>query len=142
MFVRLDHVGIVAPDLDEALKVFTDQLGLELDTDRSPLPDGVYFAPEGTHNYFLDVADGETQLEILVPDNTTSGVARYLAKNGPGLHHLAYQCVSIGDEADRLKAAGLDQIDFGLGDPDRLPAAFFHPKSVNGILTELVNVRE
>ena len=141
MFLRLDHIGIVAPDITEALKVLVDQLGLDFDSDRAPLPDGSYFAPEATNNYFVQVGDGQTQVEILIPQNTTSGVARYMAKNGPGLHHIAYQCTSVGDEADRLKANGLPMIDLGPEDPDRMRAAFFHPKSVIGILTELVPER-
>jgi methylmalonyl-CoA/ethylmalonyl-CoA epimerase len=142
MFLRLDHIGIVAPDINEALKVLVDQLGLEFDEDRAPLPDGSYFAPEATNNYFVQVGDGQTQIEILIPQNTTSGVARYMAKNGSGLHHIAYQCTNIGDEADRLSGNGLTMIDLGPEDPDRMRAAFFHPKSVMGILTELVPDRE
>ena len=89
----------------------------------------------------MQVGDGRTQVEILIPQNTTSGVARYMAKNGPGLHHIASQCTSVSDEADRLKANGLPMIDLGPEDPDRMRAAFFHPKSVLGILTELVPER-
>lgn len=141
MFVRLDHIGIVAPTLDEARNVLEGKLGLVLDEDRAPLPDGSYFAPERTHNYFIQVGDGETQIEILIPVDPDTGTGRFLAKRGPGLHHLGYGVDDVGAEAKRLEESGLVRIDLGDPDPDRATAAFFHPKSVGGILTELVPAR-
>ena len=80
-------------------------------------------------------------MEVLIPADTTSGTARFLARNGPGLHHIGYACDDVAIEADRLEEAGLRRIDLGpVADARRLAAAFFHPKSVNGILTELVPV--
>ena len=142
MIVKLDHIGIVAHSWDEATGVLVDQLGLEIDVDRTPLPDGSYFAPERTNNYFIKVGLGETRIEVLIPADSTSGTARYLAARGPGLHHLGYAVSDVNEEAARLRGSGLTQIDLGPEDPDRLRAAFFHPKSVNGILTELVPVRD
>jgi methylmalonyl-CoA epimerase len=140
MFVELDHVGIVAHSWDEAREVLLDKLGLELDEKRSPLPDGVYFAPEQTHNYFVKVGLGHTRVEVLVPVGTTSGTARFLARNGPGIHHLGYACEDVRVEAERLEKNGMRRIDIGPDTGGRLAAAFFHPKSANGILTELVPV--
>ena len=141
MFVEIDHIGIVAATWEDAKRVFVDQLGLVPDEARSPLPDGVYFAPERTHNYFIKVGLGKTRVEVLIPADTTSGTARFLARNGPGLHHIGYACDDVAIEADRLEEAGLRRIDLGpVADARRLAAAFFHPKSVNGILTELVPV--
>ncbi|HET6691420.1 MAG TPA: VOC family protein [Miltoncostaeaceae bacterium] len=141
MLLKLDHVGIVAHTWEEARLVLVEDLGLTLDTDRTPMPDGSYFAPEQTHNYFVQVGEGETQIEVLIPDGTTSGTSRYLARFGPGLHHLGYAVRDVEAEAGRLRENGLRQLDLGPGDPERLRAAFFHPKSVNGILTELVPER-
>ncbi len=141
MLVKLDHIGIVSPTLDEARNILEGKMGLILDEDRAPLPDGSYFAPEGTHNYFIQVGEGETQIEILIPTLPESGTWKFLQRNGPGLHHLGYGCDDVSQEAKRMKEAGLRQIDLGDPDPDRLTAAFFHPKSTNGILTELVPVR-
>ena len=141
MFVEIDHVGIVAHNWSEAKEVLLDRLGLEVDERRSPLPDGVYFAPERTNNYFIRVGIGKTRVEVLIPADTTSGTARFLARNGPGLHHIGYACADVAVEADRLERGGLRRIDLGPAtDQRRLAAAFFHPKSVNGILTELVPV--
>ncbi len=141
MLVRLDHIGIVSPTLDEARNILEGKLGLVLDEERAPLPDGVYFAPEGTHNYFIQVGEGETQIEILIPTDPDSGTGRFLKRNGPGLHHLGYASDDVAAEAARLRATGLRQIDLGVADPDRMMAAFFHPKSAHGILTEIVPVR-
>ena len=63
MIVELDHVGVVAHDWDEAAEVLLNHLGLELDVKRSPLPDGVYFAPEQTNNYFVKVGLGQTRVD-------------------------------------------------------------------------------
>jgi methylmalonyl-CoA/ethylmalonyl-CoA epimerase len=137
----LDHVGIVAHTWDEARQVLVDQLGLELDLARTPMPDGSYFAPERTNNYFVKVGLGQTRIEVLIPADDTSGTARYLAKRGPGLHHLGYAVPSVGEAAAKLQARGLVPIDLGSAS-DRLRAAFFQPRSAGGILTELVPVRE
>jgi methylmalonyl-CoA epimerase len=141
MFVEVDHIGIVAHTWAEAAAVMIEKLGLEVDEKRSPLPDGSYFAPERTNNYFIRVGIGKTRVEVLIPADTTSGTARFLARNGPGLHHIGYGCSDVAIEAERLEQAGLRRIDLGPAAPGRrLGAAFFHPKSVNGILTELVPV--
>ncbi|MBI2766505.1 MAG: VOC family protein [Chloroflexi bacterium] len=141
MLVEIDHIGIVARSWDEAQQVLLEKLGLELDSRRSPLPDGVYFAPERTNNYFIKVGLGQTRVEVLIPADDTSGTAKFLARNGPGLHHIGYGCLDVAEQAERLEQAGLKRIDIGPAAPGRkLGAAFFHPKSVNGILTELVPV--
>lgn len=141
MFVEIDHIAVVAATWDDARDVLLAKLGLELDEKRSPLPDGVYFAPERTNNYFLKVGLGNTRIEVLIPADTTSGTAKFLARNGPGLHHIGYACADVAVEAARLEEAGLRRIDIGpSANPKRLAAAFFHPKSVNGVLTELVPV--
>lgn len=141
MFVEIDHIGIVAATWDEAAAVLVDKLGFEVDTRRAPLPDGVYFAPERTHNYFVKVGLGQTRVEVLIPADDTSGTARFLKRNGPGLHHIGYSVIDVAEEAERLEQTGLRRIDIGPAEPGRkLTAAFFHPKSTGGILTELVPV--
>lgn len=140
MIVELDHVGIVAHNWEEAAEVLVEKLGLIVDVKRAPLPDGVYFAPEQTNNYFLKVGLGQTRIEILIPQGTTSGTAKFLERNGPGLHHLGYACLDVAEEATNLETKGLRRIDLGPQQSGRQGAAFFHPKTVNGILTELVPV--
>ena len=141
MIIRLDHIGIVAPSIDEASSVLEAKLGFALDESLSPLPDGAYFAPEGTHNYMFQVGGGATRIEVLVPVVPEAGTYKYLQRFGAGLHHLGYACDDVAAEAARLRSQGLRQIDLGDPDPEHIRVAFFHPKTVGGILTELVPVR-
>lgn len=142
-FVRLDHVGLVAPTIEEAREILGDRLGLVIDKDRSKWPDGSYFAPEQTYNYFFNVGEGETQVEVLIPaPDATSGTARYLERRGAGLHHLCYACLDVHEEAERLLAEGLTEIELPRTADSRRTVAFFHPKSTGGVLTELVPLRE
>ena len=142
MFTRIDHVGLVAHSIEEARAVLGDALGLRIDEQRSMWPTGSYFAPEQTHNFFFNVGNGETQVEVLIPTpGATSGVARYLAKRGPSLHHLCYACEDVHEEAERLRANGLDEIALPRAADGRRTVAFFRPQSVAGVLTELVPLR-
>lgn len=139
MLVRIDHIGIVAASFDEGWRLLVDQMGLAIDEARSPLPGGVYFAPEQARAYFFVVGDGETRVEMLVPTpGSESGTARFLVRNGPGLHHLAFACEDLDAETERLAAAGLVEIALPRTADGRRTAAFFHPNQAGGILTELV----
>ncbi len=137
MIVRLDHVGVVAHSLEEASAVLVDTLGFPIDTDRTAMPEGNLFRPQNTRIFFVQVGVGETRIEILIPQDSVSGIAKYLARRGPGLHHLGYAVDDVADDARVLREKGLPQIDLG---PDA-GAAFFYPRSTMGILTELVPVR-
>jgi methylmalonyl-CoA/ethylmalonyl-CoA epimerase len=136
MIVRLDHVGVVAYSWDEAAAVLTDKMGFPVDAGRTTLPEGHLFVPQNTRTYHLNVGDGETRIEILVPQDTTSGIARWLAKRGPSLHHLGYASDDVQEDARLLRERGLRQIDLG-----GIGAPFFYPKDVLGILTEIVPAR-
>lgn len=134
MIVRLDHVGVVAHSWDEASDVLVERLGFPLETGRTRLPEGNLYAPQNTRIFFVKVGLGETLIEVLIPQDTVSGIARYLAKRGPGLHHLGYACDSVPEEVSRLREQGLEPIQIG----DMQNGVFFYPKSAMGILTELV----
>ena len=136
MIVRLDHVGVVAHSFDEAAQVLTERMGFPVDTGRTSLPDGHLFVPQNTRTYHLTVGTGETRIEILVPQDDTSGIARWLAKRGPSLHHLGYASDDVQEDARLLRERGLRQIDLG-----SIGAPFFYPKDVLGILTEIVPAR-
>ena len=143
MFAKLDHVGLVAYTIEEARQVLGNHLGLDLDEGRSNWPDGSYFAPEQTFNYFFKVGEGETQVEVLIPaPGATSGTARYLEKRGPGLHHICFAARDVSAEVARLRAEGMREVDLGSTADGRQTAAFFHPSSVGGVLTEIVPLRE
>ena len=139
--VMLDHIGIVARSWQEARGVLVDQMGLVVDVDRAPEPDGVYFAPEATHNYFVKVGLGQTRIEVLIPVDPSKGTYKFLEKRGPGLHHLGYGSTDVTADAKQLMEQGLVLIDLGQ-DPNRLTAAFFQPRSAGGILTEIVPARQ
>lgn len=141
-FVHIDHVGLVAHTIEQAQQVLGDALGLELDQPRSQWPTGSYFPPEQTYNFFFQVGNGETQVEVLIPEQgATSGAARFLQRRGPGLHHVCYACADVHAEAERLLANGLAEIDIPRAEDGRRSVAFFHPRCTGGVLTELVPVR-
>ena len=137
MIVRLDHVGVVAHSWDEASEVLVARMGFPLEVSRTRMPEGKLYEPQNTRIYFVKVGLGETLIEILIPQDTVSGIARYLAKRGPGLHHLGYACDDVPAEVRRLCDQGLEPIPIG----DMLNGVFFYPKSAMGILTELVIAR-
>ena len=137
MIVRLDHVGVVAHSWDEASDVLVERLGFPLELSRTAMPEGNLYEPQNTRIYFVKVGLGETLIEILIPQDTESGIARYLAKRGSGLHHLGYACENVPEEVSRLRDQGLEPIQIG----NMLNGVFFYPKSAMGILTELVSVR-
>ena len=142
MLDKLDHVGIVARTWDEASEVLRGRLGLQVDETRTTLPEGALFKPQNTRIYFVRPGSGEARIEVLIPQDTTSGIARYLAKRGPGLHHICFGVRDLEGEVRRLRENGVTQIDLGPShDPARLPAAFFVPADVGGILTELIPFR-
>jgi methylmalonyl-CoA/ethylmalonyl-CoA epimerase len=141
-FVHIDHVGLVVATIEQARQVLGDALGLDLDEARSNWPNGSYFPPEQTYNYFFAVGEGETQVEVLIPEaGATSGAARFLVKRGPGLHHICYACDDVHQEAERLLGKGLTEIDLPRTADGRRTVAFFHPRSTGGVLTELVPAR-
>ena len=141
MLTKLDHIGVAAHSWEEAKAMLTDIMGFPVEESRTPMPEGAYMAHENVRIFFFRIADGETLIEVLIPLDEVSGTARFLAKRGPGLHHLGYASDNLEEDAQRLRDLGLQQIELTHGRPDlegmdRM--AFFHPKSAMGILTELV----
>ncbi|MFN0093410.1 MAG: VOC family protein [Dehalococcoidia bacterium] len=131
---RIDHIGLVAASWEEAKAIWVPRMGFAVSEWKGVGDAGVYFAPERTMNYFIDVGEGETVLEVIVPQDAESGAGKFLAKRGPGLHHIGYAVDDVPGEAERLRAEGLRQVDLGPG----AGAAFFYPRDVQGVLTELV----
>ena len=134
MIRRIDHIGLVSPSWQEARDVLLVKMGFPISDWKGAGEKGSYFAPERTLNYFLQVGEGETVIEIIVPQDDSSGAARFLARRGPGLHHIGYGVDSVEDEAARLSGEGLRRVDLG----PNAGAAFFYPKEVHRVLTELV----
>jgi methylmalonyl-CoA/ethylmalonyl-CoA epimerase len=102
MLARIDHIGVAVEDLDAALKLYDADLDMAL-VHRETVES------QGVEAVLLDV--GEGHVELLKPLGPDTPVGKFLAKNGPGLHHVAYQTKDIEAELDRLRAAGLRLID-------------------------------
>ncbi len=134
MFTRIDHVGVAVEQLDEALELYRDSFQLEL-AHREVVEE------QGVEAVLLDV--GENHVELLAPLGPDTPVGKFLAKNGPGLHHVAYQVEDIDSTLDSLKEAGLRLIDEQPRTGIRgSRVAFMHPRSTAGVLTEIVQPAE
>ena len=126
----LHHVAIVVPSLAEARRTYVDVLGL--------FPSPVEHVPDQKVNVLVCHA-GAQRIELVEPAAADSPVSQFLAKRGPGLHHLAYRVDDLDTALSRLKGAGLRLID----EKPRRGAhgtriAFVHPSAASGVLTELV----
>ena len=130
MLSTIDHVGVAVESIDAALAIYRDALGM-------PLVHRETVTAQGVDAVLLDVGDGHIELlEPLSPDTT---VGKFLARRGPGLHHVAYRVASIEDALQTLSAAGVRLIDERPRTGIRgSQVAFLHPSATGGVLTELV----
>ena len=130
MLGRIDHVGVAVEEMDAALELYRDALGL-------PLAHREVVEEQGVDAALLDV--GEGHVELLAPLGPDTPVGKYLQRRGPGLHHVAYAVADIDAELDRLRGAGLRLIDetprTGIRNSR---VAFVHPVALGGVLTEIV----
>jgi methylmalonyl-CoA epimerase len=134
MFARIDHIGVAVDDLDAALALYEREYAMSL-VHREVVDD------QGVEAVLLDV--GENHVELLRPLAEDTPVGKFLAKRGPGLHHVAYQTPDIEAELGRLSAAGLRLIDATPRTGIRgSRVAFLHPASSGGVLTEIVQPAE
>ena len=131
--MKIDHIGITTKRLEDGLAVWRDALGLQLDGTEEVAEQGVRIA-------MLQV--GDTHIELLEPLNPDSPVGKFLAKRGPGIHHIAVEVPDIEAALAELKNKGARLID----ETPRVGAggclvAFVHPSTTNGVLLELVQHR-
>ena len=130
MLSAVDHVGVAVESIDAALAIYRDALGMPL-VHRETVED------QGVEAALLDVGDGH--VELLQPLGPETGVGKFLAKRGPGLHHVAYRVGSIESTLEALRAAGVRLIDEHPRTGIRgSQVAFIHPSSTGGVLTEIV----
>ncbi len=130
MFGSIDHIGVAVTDLDAAIAIHRDSYGM-------PLVHRETVSEQGVEAALLDV--GESHVELLAPLGDDTPVGRFLAKRGPGLHHVAYQVDDVAATLDELRAAGLRLIDETPRTGIRgSQVAFLHPASAAGVLTEIV----
>lgn len=128
--MKLDHIGIATRQLEDGFAIWRDGLGLQVGATEEISDQGVRVAM---------LAIGDTHLELLEPLSPDSVVGRFLAKRGPGIHHLAVEVEDIHASLAALKSKGARLID----EKPRLGArgclvAFIHPAATNGVLLELV----
>lgn len=126
---RINHVAIVVNDMDESLSFWRDVLGLRL----SGLRD---IPSEKSQVAFMPT--GESEIELVKPTTDDSGIAKYLAKRGPGMHHVCLEVDDIDAMLERLKSKNIRLIN---EEPrtslDGRKYAFVHPESTGGVLVEL-----
>ena len=130
MLDRIDHTGVAVDDLDAAIKLYRDVLGM-------PLVHREVVEVQGVEAVLLDVGDGH--VELLSPLGDDTPVGKFLAKKGPGLHHVAYAVSDIEATLAALSEAGVQLIDetprIGIR---QSKVAFVHPRSTGAVLTEIV----
>ncbi len=130
MFTRIDHIGVAVENLDDAIKLYERSFDMEL-AHRETVES------QGVEAVLLDV--GEGHVELLAPLGPDTPVGKFIAKKGPGIHHVAYAVEDIEAALEQVKAAGLQLIDeeprTGIR---RSRVAFLHPSATGSVLTEIV----
>lgn len=126
----IHHVGIAVDDLEAAIARWTALFGATLEHRERVEDQGVEAA---------SLRVGSSRIELLAPLGEDTPVGRFLAKRGPGVHHVAFEAADVGAELARLKAGGVELIDetprrgmFGL------QVGFVHPEATGGVLAEFV----
>ena len=130
MFGRIDHIGVAVEDIEAGIALYRDSFEMEL-AHRETVES------QGVEAVLLDV--GEGHVELLRPLGPETAVGKFLARKGPGLHHVAYAVDDIDATLARVAAAGIEAIDAeprpGIRDSR---VAFLHPRSTGGVLIEIV----
>jgi methylmalonyl-CoA/ethylmalonyl-CoA epimerase len=134
MLSAIDHIGVAVENLDEAIALHQDTLGMTL-VHRETVSE------QGVEAVLLDV--GDSHVELLQPLGPDTAVGKFLARRGPGLHHVAYRVDDVEDVLRQLAAAGVRLIDeqprTGIRNSR---VAFLHPAGTGGVLTEIVQPAE
>lgn len=129
MLNKISHLGIAVTSIEESLPFYQDVLGMKFEGTEEVAEQKVKVA------FF---ALGESRIELLEPTAPDSPVAKFLDKNGPGLHHVAYEVANLEQRLAELKANGVRLVDeTPRGGAHATRIAFLHPKASGGVLTEL-----
>ena len=130
VFGQIDHIGVAVEDIDAALALYRDSFGMA-EEHRETVPDF------GVEAVLLEV--GDAHVELLRPLSPESGVGRFMAQRGPGVHHVAYRTEDLDSALGAVRAAGLRLIDEKPRAGIRgSRVAFLHPGATGGVLCELV----
>lgn len=127
MLKKIHHVGVVVPDLDKAMSLWRDLLGLHFTKSQTVQDQGVKAA-------LLRV--GESEIELLEPLSPDNGVGKFLARRGGGLHHVCFETEDVERELDGAKAKGIQLIDQKPRPGLAGMICFLHPKATRGVLVE------
>ncbi len=126
---KISHIGIAVANIEESAPFYRDVLGMEFEGTEVVAEQKVKVA------FFVI---GESRIELLEPTAEDSPVAKFLAKNGPGVHHVAYEVADLEQRLKQLKAEGVRLIDEApRTGAHKTKIAFMHPKASGGVLTEL-----
>lgn len=128
---KVNHIAVAVPDIEEALKFWRDAMGIEVNhiEDVPSQKSKVAFLPVG-----------DTEVELVQPTSDDSGVAKFVAEKGGGMHHLCFEVDDCAATMAELKAKGIRLLN---EEPNVLPGrkmAFIHPKSTGGVLVELYEI--
>ena len=126
---KIHHVALIVSSIEDALGLWRDTLGLELEAIMDIDADKVRIA-------FLSV--GESKIELVAPTDETTGVARFLASRGEGFHHICFEVANLAETLLKLEIAGLELIDTAPRRGAEGPVAFVHPRACHGVLVELI----
>lgn len=134
MLTKVEHIGIAVKSLDSANKMFQE-------LSEAGLLKVEEVESEGVRTSFFQL--GETKIEFLEATSPDSAIAKFIEKNGEGMHHIAFEVENIGKEMERLKMQGFQLIhELPKEGADNKLIAFLHPKSTNRVLVELCQSRE
>lgn len=129
MFKKIDHLGIAVENLSEAVSLFRDTLGLEFAGEET-------VAEQKVKTAFFPL--GDSSIELLEPTEPDSPIGKFLAKKGPGIHHIALRVEDVAKAIETLKQKGVRMIDeVARTGAHGAKIAFIHPKSTPGLLVEL-----
>jgi len=130
LVIGIDHIGVAVNNLDEAISLYRDVLGLKLE--------GVHVVEEQKVRVAFFSTGGETRIELLEPTDSESPATKFIERRGEGVHHIALKVQGIETVLEELKGKGLKLVDekprIGVGGAK---IAFIHPKSTRNVLYEL-----
>jgi len=134
MVKKISHIGVAVENLNEAMKLYSENLGLEIEGTEEVKEQRVKVA-------FIPV--GESRIELLESTDPDSPIAKFIEKRGEGIHHIALEVDHIEDALKKLKERGVQLIDEKprIG-AHKMKIAFLHPKSTKGVLLELCEKQE
>ena len=126
--MKIDHIAIAVDNVEESAKVYQQALGVdnvEFETIES----------EGVKVAIIELENG--RIELMQPTNDSSPIKKFLDKKGPGLHHMALDTDNIEGEVERMEGCGIQFLGKVRPGSAGTKVTFIHPKSLNGVLTEL-----